>query len=80
MKNKKDIRVGMKDFKKKILDPVITWIWERCFVIKKICLKTYRSGRAVMRNISGRTAPVKIPEFVLKDKGKIIEVNFRRAV
>ncbi len=77
-KLKKDIKEVGKDIKRlshKMTDPIITWIWERCYIVKEICRRTYISCK---NTINDRTAPVDIAKCVLKKDNNVIEVEFGR--
>lgn len=76
-KLKKDIKEVGKDIKRlthKMTDPIITWIWERCYIVKEICRSIYISCKNTKND---RTAPVDIAKCVLK-KDNVIEVQFGR--
>lgn len=77
-KLKKDIREVRKDIKRlshKVTDPFVTYIWERCHIVKEICRRIYISCKSTMDD---RTAPVDIAQCVLKKNNNVIEVEFRR--
>lgn len=64
-RTKKKIIKLCKDFRHMIWDPIVTALWEPCYVFMKGCQIMWQRSKYMAMQINSKTAPIDIPEFML---------------